>query len=303
MNQITKDSDTNWSSVGTRLPARDPSSTRQNLKDWTSISQYLASDEVKDKLNQKPSSGWGSRWRLCGRKLQPVSERVVRLTYLYGCIHGAVDQLLPACFKALERDMGFTPQALGFVSSASRIAHVLTCPLWGVIVDCCGRRRIFSFTALGWGAAASGLLYITEQWHLVPLMCALGVFMAAMGPLSQKVIAQEVPVNDRGRSFGMLHFFQSFGRVLSLTVTTSVSGFVFWGIQGWRYALVGFGLFSIVMGIIFASGITDCPEQLKRQKEHGRWSSLRDTAYVFSNGSVWVMLVMVSHSRQEQICP
>ncbi|XP_026190905.1 uncharacterized protein LOC34622251 [Cyclospora cayetanensis] len=228
---------------------------------------------------------------ICGKSLNTASKRVIRATYLYGSVHGAVDQLLPACFKALERDMGFTPQSLGFVSSVARVSHVLTCPIWGVIIDCCGRRRIFSCTALGWGAAISAIFYATQQSHIVPIMCVLGVFMAAMGPLSQKVIAQEIPESDRGRSFGMLHFFQSFGRVISLTLTTSVSGLSLWGIQGWRYALASFGLLSTIVGIILGCTVTDCPQQHKRQ-QGGQRFSLRDTAYVFSNGSVWVMLIM-----------
>ncbi|KAL8270167.1 hypothetical protein Esti_005894 [Eimeria stiedai] len=240
------------------------------------------------------SSGASSDFQrlILGRKLEPEAECVLRLTYLYSCVHGAIDQLLPACFKSLERDMGFSPQALGFVSSASRVAHVLTCPLWGFIIDSCGRRRIFSSSALGWGASAAGLLYVTQQWHLVLLMCSLGIFMAAMGPLSQKVIAQEVPEAERGRSFGMLHFFQSFGRVMSLTITTSVAGFTFWGIQGWRHAFVAFGLLSVYMGIILATCVADCPHQRKRNKERGHWFSPHEIAYVFSNGSVWVMLLM-----------
>lgn len=240
------------------------------------------------------ASSHTSCYRMCGKRLNRTSELVVRLTYLYGCVHGAVDQLLPACFKALERDMGFTPQTLGALSSSARIAHVLTCPIWGFVIDCCGRRRIFSSSALGWGIVTTALFYITQKWQALPLLCILGVCMAAMGPLSQKVIAQEVPENDRGRRFGILHFFQSFGRVVSLTVTTSVSGLTILSIKGWRHALAGFGLFSIIVGIILGCHVTDCPYQRRRQKEQGRWFSLRDAAYVFSNRSVWVMLVMVS---------
>ncbi|CDJ66536.1 hypothetical protein, conserved [Eimeria necatrix] len=266
-------------------PRQDPAS-RQTTDDRR---RSQTSDENKDR-NENASYNFKSH--LCGQKLDPTSERIVRLTYLYGGVHGAIDQLLPACFKALERDMGFSPQSLGALSSATRISHVLTCPIWGFIIDCCGRRRIFSSSALGWGAATSALLYITQKWQVLPLMCVLGVFMAAMGPLSQKVIAQEVPENDRGRSFGILHFFQSFGRVLSLTITTSASGLVMWGIEGWRHAMVGFGMISILTGILLGCRITDCPHQRRRQKEKGHWFPLSETAYVFRNGSVWVMLLM-----------
>lgn len=295
-----EDTDTDRSTISGNMSDHD-SPRRDSAASQTAMHYLPSVDTVNKKEKRRYSARWEFRRCICGRRLESASERVVRLTYLYGCVHGAVDQLLPACFKALERDMGFTPQSLGIVSSATRIAHVLTCPIWGLIIDCCGRRRIFSSTALGWGAAASALLYATQKWHILPLMCAVGIFMAAMGPLSQKVIAQEVPEDDRGRSFGMLHFFQSFGRVLSLTVATSVSGFRLWGIQGWRHALVGFGLFSIVMGIIFGSCVTDAPQHLRRQKEQGRrWFSLRDTVYVFSNGSVWIMLLMVRHSSTEE---
>ncbi|KAL8444981.1 hypothetical protein Emed_005950 [Eimeria media] len=249
-------------------------------------------DENVEEVHVSSNDSSEFRRQIFGQKLAPAPESVVRLTYLYSCVHGAIDQLLPACFKSLERDMGFSPQDLGFVSSASRVAHVLTCPLWGFVIDCCGRRRIFSSSALGWGASAAGLLYVTQQWQLVLLMCSLGIFMSAMGPLSQKVIAQEVPEGERGRSFGMLHFFQSFGRVVSLIITTSVSGFTLWGIQGWRHAFAAFGLLSVYMGIIMATCVVDCPHQRRQNKERGHWFSLHEIAYVFSNGSVWVMLLM-----------
>lgn len=245
-----------------------------------------------EQKEDKHSTSSNNKTRIGGKVLNSTSQLVVRSTYLYGCVHGAVDQLLPACFKALERDMGFTPQSLGTLSSATRIAHVLTCPLWGFVIDCCGRRRIFSSSAIGWGVGTAALFYITQKWQPLPVMCILGVFMAAMGPLSQKVIGQEVPENERGHSFGLLHFFQSFGRVVSLIITTSVSSLSALSIEGWRYALAGFGLFSIIVGIMLGCRIPDCPYQRQRQKEQGRWYSIRDIAYVFSNGSVWVMLIM-----------
>lgn len=250
--------------------------------------KHVKDEEAPDILASPKTSSC-----FCGRSLESSAERVVRLTYLYGCLHGAIDQLLPACFKSLEKDMGLSPQSLGFITSASRISHVLTCPFWGFAIDCCARRRIFSLTALGWGISAGAVLYVTKQWQVLLLMCSLGTFMSAMGPLTQKVIAQEVPEGERGRRFGLLHFFQSFGRVLSLTVTTSISGLTILGIEGWRHAFSGYGLLSILVGLILAICVTDYP-LLVRNGKGGIWYSVRDIAYIFSNESVWVMLLLVN---------
>lgn len=230
--------------------------------------------------------------RILGSTSSGVSARAVVITYIYGALHGATDQLLPACFKSLERDLGFTPKSLGFAASASRVAHVITCPFWGVATDCLGRRRLLASTALGWGAATAMFFYVQERWQIISLLCLTGIFMAAMGPLSQKVLADEVHEGERGRNFGILHFFQSFGRIISLMLATSISGFAFSGLEGWRYAFGVTGLVAVYFGSFLAVYLRDEPGKAESTTTIHKFST-KQLTYVFSNGSIWTMLLMV----------
>lgn len=63
------------------------------------------------------------------------TSRVIFFTFLYAFLHGATDQLLPAAYKTLESQLHFSPTILGTASSLSRLAHAISCPLWGITVD------------------------------------------------------------------------------------------------------------------------------------------------------------------------
>ncbi|PFH33628.1 transporter, major facilitator family protein [Besnoitia besnoiti] len=223
----------------------------------------------------------------------PGGRRAVLSTYIYAAVHGATDQLLPASFKSLERDLRLSPVELGTASSCARIAHAVACPLWGLAVDCCGRRRMFSSTALGWGLTSALFFFIWMPWQVMPLMCFTGLFMAAMGPLSQKVLADEVPTESRGSSFGTMHFFQSLGRIVSLQAATSVSGLFILGAEGWRYAFATCGLVSVLLAISLGLSVPDSTEQVKLQQSRGiKWFSPKELLYVMWNGSFWSMLLV-----------
>ncbi|EPR58840.1 transporter, major facilitator family protein [Toxoplasma gondii GT1] len=224
---------------------------------------------------------------------QPGGRSAVLSTYTYAAVHGATDQLLPASFKSLEIDLRLSPVGLGTASSCSRIAHAIACPLWGLAIDCCGRRRMFASTALGWGLASALFFFVWMPWQVMPLMCFTGLFMAAMGPLSQKVLSEEVPADSRGTSFGTMHFFQSLGRIISLQAATSVSGLFILGAEGWRYAFAMCGLVSIVMAICLGLRVPDSAEQKRLQKSSGvKWFSPKELLYVLWNGSFWSMLLV-----------
>ncbi|OEH78819.1 membrane transporter [Cyclospora cayetanensis] len=129
---------------------------------------------------------------------------LLRTTWAYAALHGATDQALPAAYKALELQLGLSPTALGSASSLSRLAHAATCPLWGVLVDSWDGGLVLSLTAGAWGVSTALLGGLTAQWHLLPLMLLSGVFMAAMGPVTQKLLAEAAARGAIGAAFGTI---------------------------------------------------------------------------------------------------
>eukprot|EP00920_Eleutheroschizon_duboscqi_P034763 GHVT01083329.1.p1 GENE.GHVT01083329.1~~GHVT01083329.1.p1 ORF type:complete len:616 (+),score=136.42 GHVT01083329.1:641-2488(+) len=178
-------------------------------------------------------------------------RRVLWCTYTYAAVHGATDQLLPASYKALENELKFTPTILGIASSSSRVAHVVFSPFWGLLVDGCGRSRMFAISAIGWGLCTIGLSRCAVEWQMLMFMAGSGSFMASMGPLTQKVLADALPRAQRGKGFGDMLFCQSLGRMASLLLTGGVARQRSWHMfGGWRVAFVFCGCLSIVVGLL-----------------------------------------------------
>ncbi|PHJ22309.1 major facilitator family protein [Cystoisospora suis] len=278
MNSFPSDGDSSLS----MLPRKDAADVSGTAEDPLAAPQPQRRRFACDELFWCPKTGH-----------QAGGRRAILSTYLYAAVHGATDQQLPASFKSLEADLGLSPLELGSALSCSRIAHAVACPLWGLAVDCCGRRRMFASTALGWGVASCLFFFVFQPWHVMPLLSVAGLFMAAMGPLSQKVLSEEVQPDKRGTSFGTMHFFQSLGRIVSLQATTSVSGLKILGAEGWRYAFATCGLASIVMAIVLGIRVRDSASQMKERQVSGvRWFSPRELVYVCWNGSFWVMLLV-----------
>eukprot|EP00922_Rhytidocystis_sp_ex-Travisia-forbesii_P019206 GHVS01028471.1.p1 GENE.GHVS01028471.1~~GHVS01028471.1.p1 ORF type:complete len:256 (-),score=25.67 GHVS01028471.1:251-1018(-) len=146
--------------------------------------------------------------------------------YLYGALHGALDQLLPASYHAISQSMHFSPTILGAASSCHRLAHVAMCLVWGVALDLrsVSAKYLMALSCFVWAVAIALLACIQWQWQLWPLMLLLGAFMATMPPLTQKLLAEGAKEQERGTRFGCLMFGQSFGRMLTLLFATGIGG-------------------------------------------------------------------------------
>lgn len=160
-------------------------------------------------------------FEICGS--QSEKRLLLRTTWVYAGLHGATDQALPAAYKALESHLGLSPTALGTASSLARLSHAFACPLWGILIDSWDGIMVLSLTASIWGVCTALLGGISAQWQLLPLMFLSGIAMAALGPLTQKLLADAAARGRVGTAFGTMAFMQSLGRMISLISITGLS--------------------------------------------------------------------------------
>lgn len=166
--------------------------------------------------------------RKCGLELLGGEEEgrtTRRLVWAYACIHGCCDQSFSAAYKALEAEFGLKPTALAAASSFAKLAHAASCPAWGFLVDGWEGSAVLTHTAITWGISTALLAFIGGPvlMLLLPLLFVSGVAMAAMGPVTQKLLAAAATANNRGSAYGNLSFFQSLGRMMALMTVTSLA--------------------------------------------------------------------------------
>lgn len=173
--------------------------------------------------------GWcASSLRKCGFELLGGEEEgrtTRRLVWAYACIHGCCDQAFSAAYKALEAEFGLKPTALAAASSFAKLAHAVSCPAWGFLVDGWEGAAVLTHTALAWGISTALLAFVAGPVLMLflPLLFVSGVAMAAMGPVTQKLLAAAATANNRGSAYGNLSFFQSLGRMVALLTVTSLA--------------------------------------------------------------------------------
>ena len=119
--------------------------------------------------------------------------------------------------------------ATGAIFSVAGLATVLASPYWGKRGEKYGFRGV-----LMWGIVGAGLLSIPHAftnnlWVLGSLRFGFGLFLAAMMPASNALIARAVPGNFRGRAFGISTSFSQTGAVVGPLLGGFIGGM--WNIK------------------------------------------------------------------------
>lgn len=200
-------------------------------------------------------------------------DRVICFTLLFAVsfVEGADLQLLPASFRALEAELGFSPSDLALTNLFQALAYCFSAPIWGLLVD----RGVPAKNVLITGTCAWGLftLLLACVWDLrsmLMLRILNGMALSSLSPVAQSVIAELTSQEERGRFFGMSGFCSGVGAMVSATLTAGISGLVFAKrIHGWRIAFAIVAVISVVLSSLLATYM----EEPRRYDEFKRDSS------------------------------
>lgn len=164
-------------------------------------------------------------------------------------VEGADAQLLPATFHALEADLGLSPVGLGSMSLAQSLFQAVAAPLWGFLADRGQRKSLLVASCVAWAGCTLLLSCITSVRMMFLLRCVHGATLASLNPVGQSVVADVVDLDERGATFGRLHFFQHSGQVLASLIGVSVanktvSDGILAGARGWRLLFAGMAVLA-----------------------------------------------------------
>lgn len=146
--------------------------------------------------------------------VQPAGLRPVQVAWLAAAAfivsagYGALLPVLPAWLTALMPGASVSEvgRHVGFLSGIYAAGVLLGAPLWGVVSDRVGRRRILLIGLVGYVASLLLLLApaLANVWGIYALRAATGFFVAAVVPVVAALVAEHTPEPQRARRFAWL---------------------------------------------------------------------------------------------------
>ncbi|KAH0472497.1 MAG: uncharacterized protein KVP18_003404 [Porospora cf. gigantea A] len=197
--------------------------------------------------------------------------------YVATSLDGADEQLLPAAFRHLERDLGFSPTVLGTLTVAQSFTVGFFSPVWGVLADRYSEKSIMVTGCLCWGVATIGLAAASRVWTILVLRAINGLFLGSVGPVAQSIISSQVPSDQRAFAFGLVQCSAASGRIIANFATTAFGGAqwsfmlsnVAFAVQGWRLAFAAVGVSSLLLGIYVSCRMPEFQKPARNQVETG----------------------------------
>jgi len=162
-------------------------------------------------------------------------------------LHAADGAMLPSIFKALEEGMrDATPVSLGGIVFAEAICHSTAVLVWGHLADRFDKLGLLLYATVAWGGMTLATACVTGISSLFVVRALAGIISAAIGPLSQGLIAAVCTPSERGRAFGFLIACGQLGFMLGMLLAGSTSHLRV--IYGWRGSFAIFAIFTLAIG-------------------------------------------------------
>ena len=181
---------------------------------------------------QKPKGRWGGLLSMAFSFVVDSTEG------------GLINSLFPVIRDALGLNLG----ALGIFSSISKFARMIFGPIWAMLADKYGRKKVLVFITGVWGiwTALAGLAQNQMQLYILYTIGVIGT--VASEPIANGIIVDLFTSEERGKAYGSLRAITG---VLSVAVTPVIGQLA--NIQdGWRIGMYIMGGMSILSGILIA---------------------------------------------------
>lgn len=155
---------------------------------------------------------------------------------------GLVNSLFPVIRDAL----GLNLANLGVFASISRFARMIFGPIWAMVADRYGRKKVLVFVTGIWGiwTVLAGLAQSYEQLLILYTIGAIGT--VASEPIANAMVGDMFSSEERGKAFGVLRAAATFGAAL----LTPIIGQLARVEDGWRIGMFIMGGLSILGGIL-----------------------------------------------------
>jgi MFS family permease len=173
--------------------------------------------------------------------------------------------------KAIEGELGLTPQAMGFVWLAWYAGYAVFQIPAGWVADRLGSKPALVIFTVAWSALTAVVGLATNFVELALLWGLMGAAQAGIFPCATKAIGATFPKTQQGFASGLLACFMAGGAALSQEVTGRL-----FGPLTWQAVLAVYAVPGLVWALVFAVVVPrpDAPRPTPAVREPFDWALL-----------------------------
>jgi DHA1 family inner membrane transport protein len=177
-----------------------------------------------------------------------LSLRIIVVIFLVRLIRDTGARMIFPFIPQISAGLGLSIVAFSFFISVQSMAGIAG-PIFGMLSDRYGRRKIMIMGLLCQGVGAIGLAITGKEWVALP-MIFLGLGLAIFAPTQQAYISDQVSYQKRGRALATVEFSWALVAILILPI-------VGWLIDtfGWRTPFLILGPLALLGTLIIWFGL------------------------------------------------
>ncbi len=164
---------------------------------------------------------------------------------------------------------GASLEVIGAMASAFLLANFVAQYPTGWLADRWGRRRVMLIGLVVQAVLTLGYLPITDPLLFVGLRAVEGVAAASVLPSARAIIADAVPLEQRGRAYGLFGAFFNFGFLLG----PAIGGLI--ATTGYANAFIGAALCRVAGALVVLALVPPDGAHLRQARARGRAVSRR----------------------------
>lgn len=189
--------------------------------------------------------------------ITPNSRRLITIAVMSATIMQVLDTtIVNVALPHMEGSLGTTPDQISWVLTSYLIASALFMPLAGYFNDTLGRKRYLLISIAGFLVASALCGLATDLFQMITFRLLQGVFGASLVPLSQSIMTDIYPLEERGRAMALWGVGIMVGPILGPTL-----GGYLTEIANWRwnfYINIPVGVISLLLAWFY---VPDTPKK------------------------------------------
>lgn len=198
-------------------------------------------------------------------------------------------------FPQIMLAFGLGDAALGLLNALSMIARSLFGPIWALVADRFGRKRVLFIVTGLWGlwTVATGF---ANSWTMLLVLYSIALIgTVASEPILNGLLGSLYRRSERGRAYGLV---RATGAIIGFIITPLIGQFGA-NPEGWRYAMIAMGVTSVVSGFLILwfvhepEKVTGADELSTEMKSDAGLFKLSDAAKLFKIPTLAAMAPML----------
>lgn len=154
--------------------------------------------------------------------------------------------LINSLFPIIRDALGMSISALGIFSSISKFARMIFGPLWSILADRYGRKKVLFFITGVWGiwTIFAGLAQSYQQYLILYTLGCVGT--VASEPISNAIVSDMYKSGERSKAFGTLRFITTYAGIVITPIIAQLARIE----NGWRIGMFIMGGCSVISGLL-----------------------------------------------------